>query len=61
MGPHATLQYAVQLGNGPFLIGGNFNFPLRDLRRGTPLVLCHLLTQWLIDVYVTFARDLARC
>ena len=56
----SVLQYAARLGNAPFLVGGDFNFPLGNLGSAPPVVLGHLMTQRLVDVDATFAAGSGR-
>ena len=56
----SVLQYAARLGNAPFVVGGDFNFPLGELGALPPVVLGHLLTQRLVDVDAAFATGTGR-
>ena len=56
----SVLQYAARLGNAPFVVGGDFNFPLGELGALPPVVLGHLLTQRLVDVDAAFATGAGR-
>ena len=54
----SVLKYAARLGNAPFVVGRDFNFPLGELGSAPPVVLGHLLTQRLVDVDAAFAARL---
>ena len=56
----SVLQYAARLGNAPFIVGGDFDFPLGELGAVPPVVLGHLLTQRLVDMDAAFAAGAGR-
>ena len=56
----SILQYTARQGNTPFVMGGDFNFPLGELGEVPPVVLGHLLTQRLVDVNAAFVAGTGR-
>ena len=56
----SVLQYAARLGNTPFVVSGDFSFPLGELGAVPPVDVGHLLTQRLVDVDAALAAGAGR-